>query len=364
MRVLMLATDLERGGLPMRLSRLAIALRATGVEPIVGCLAPPGPVSIELDTAEIETFSCDARGRYDASCISRLARHVRRLNPDILQSFLCHANVAARLAGRLDRWRPVITGTVTIEIERHSHRFLESLTCGLSDLHVANSHAVADHLTTELSFPPERVVVIPNGLSLEDVDRTPAVERAAYGVATDIPLIVWAGRMYPVKNLETFVVVIAWVRRRMPVQAVLLGDGPERPRLAALIEERGLDSVIRLALWSDRVVGWLKAADLLFFPSLTEGSPNVVLEAMACGCPVVAGDVPACRELIDHGVHGWLNEPRDVEGLACRVAWVLDDTRMRRECAMAARARVQARYTMQRVVGMWGKLFQMVLQTR
>ena len=361
MRVLMLATDLERGGLPMRLSRLAVALRTEGVEPIVGCLAPPGPVSAELDAAGIETFSCDARGRYDASCIFRLAGHVRRLDPHLVQSFLCHANVAARLAGRLDRRRPVVTGSVTVEIERPLHRLLESLTCGLSELHVANSYAVADHLCTELGFPPERVVVIPNGLSMEDIDRAPAVDRVACGVAADVPLIVWAGRMDPVKNLGTFVDVIARVRRCMPVQAVLLGDGPERPRIEDLIGERGLKSVITMTLWSNRVVGWLKAADLLLFPSLTEGSPNVVLEAMAGGCPVIAGDVPACREIIDHGVHGWLNEPCDAEGMARRVAWALLNERARRGCAIAARDRVVARYAMQRIVGMWGELFERVL---
>jgi glycosyltransferase involved in cell wall biosynthesis len=364
MRVLMLATDLERGGLPMRLARLAIALHRAGVEPIVGCLAPVGPVSAELDRAGIKTFACDARGRYDASCLWRLAGHVRRVQPDLIQSFLFHANLAARLVGRSDRCRPIVTGTVTIEIERPLHRLLESLTCGLSDLHVANSRAVADHLVVGLGFPPERVVVIPNGIALEDIDRAPSIDRRARGMAVDIPLLVWAGRMDPVKNLETFVDVLTLVRRRMPVQAMLLGDGPERLRIQTLIRDRRLSSVIHMALWSNEVVGWLKAADLLLFPSLTEGSPNVVLEAMACGCAVVAGDVPACRELIESGTHGWLCRPRDVEGLAQAVVGALADHSARRECANAARDRVAARHAMQAVVPCWRELFEVALNRR
>ncbi|HVP10563.1 MAG TPA: glycosyltransferase [Phycisphaerae bacterium] len=364
MRVLMLATDLERGGLPMRLARLATALHDTCVEPVVGCLAAKGPVSFELEAAGIETFSCDARGRYDISCLWSLARQVRRLDPDLIQSFLCHANVAARLVGRLDRYRPVVTGTVTIELERRTHRFLESLTCGLSDRHVANSRAVADHLRVDLGFPSERLVVIPNGISLEEFDGQPAIDRRAMGLAADVPLIVWAGRMDPVKNLETVVEVIARALGHMPLQAVLLGDGPERPRIESLIRKKGLSSAIRMALWSDRVLGWLKAADLLLFPSLTEGSPNVVLEAMACGCAVVASDVPACRELIDSGVHGWLCRSDDLEGLVAAVLLASSDTAARRRCADAARRRVEEGHAMQAIVHQWEMLFEQVVQGR
>jgi glycosyltransferase involved in cell wall biosynthesis len=362
MRVLMLATDLERGGLPMRLARLAIALRGAGVEPVVGCLAPPGPVSADLEAAGIETFSCEAAGRYDVSCLRRLADHVRRIRPDLIQSFLFHANLAARLVGRQGQCRPLVTGTVTIEIERPLHRLLESLTCGLSDLHVANSRAVADHLVVDLGFPPERIVVIPNGIVLEDIDRTPAIGRSSHGLADRVPLIVWAGRMDPVKNLETFVRVIARLRDRMSVQAVLLGDGPERNRMADLIRKQGLSSVIGMTLWSDEVIGWLKAADLLLFPSLTEGSPNVVIEAMACGCPVVASNVPACRELIEPGVHGWLCGAGDVSGFVEAVSGALAQAGVRADCVRAARRSVEERHSMQAVVHRWRALFEQALR--
>ena len=115
------------------------------------------------------------------------------------------------------------------------------------------------------------------------------IERQAFGIEPDVPLVVWAGRMDPIKDLATFVEVIALLRKRGKITAVLLGDGPERPHIEAFIHHCGLESVIRMALWSDNVAGWLKAADVLLFPSLTEGSPNVVIEAMLCGCPVVAG---------------------------------------------------------------------------
>jgi glycosyltransferase involved in cell wall biosynthesis len=283
---------------------------------------------------------------------------VRRVDPDVIHASLFHANLAVRLVGRLDRCRPVVTSTVTIEIERSWHRLVEYLTSGWSDVHVANSFAVGRHVVADLGFPADRVVVIPNAVSFEEIDSTPAVDKTSHGVCPDVPLVVWAGRMDPVKNLPTFVDVIDRLRRRLPVQAVLLGDGPERPRVERLIHSRGLDSVIAMALWSGRVAGWLKSADCLLFPSLTEGSPNVVIEAMAAGCAVVASDIPACRELIDDGVHGRLREPRDVDGLTDAVEAMCVDRPARQALVAAARSRAESRHAMNSIVRSWRRLYE------
>ncbi len=357
----MLATDLQPGGLPMRLVRLADRLRDCDVEPVVGCLASRGPLSDELAAAGIETFCCEARGRFDLGCLAGLARHVRRVDPDVVHASLFHANVAARLVGRLDRCRPIVTSIVTIEIERTWHRWLESLTGGWSDVHVANSAAVARHLSDELGFPPERVVVVRNAVAFEEIDGALPVDRIGHGLRADVPLIVWAGRMDPVKNLPTFVEAVEYVRRRLPVQAVLLGDGSERAPVAKMICERGLQSDITLAPWSGEVAAWLKAADCLLFPSFTEGSPNVVIEAMAAGCAVVASDIPACRELIEDGVDGYLCGARDVAAFAGAVELMCVDHQARAAVTARARQRAEANHNMKTIVLAWRRVYERAL---
>ncbi len=354
LRVMMLTTDLERGGLPLRLVRLACQLRGFDVEPIVGCLAPPGPLTAELEAVGIETFACDAGGAFDVACIARLARHVRRIQPDLIHSSLFHANLAARLVGRLDRPRPVLTSTVTIEIERHWHRWLESLTAGASDLHVANSAAVARHVCSDLGFPSSRVMVIPNGLDIAAIDAAPAVRRRDHGIEEDVPLVVWAGRMDPVKDLVTLVGVIDRLRqRRVALRVVLIGDGPEREAISAMIRRRRLDGVIDMALWSENVPGWMKTADCLLFPSRTEGSPNVVIEAMLCGCPVVASDIPAVRELVGGEAGALLCRAGDIAGFAAATEAVLLDADIGHRLAATGRALAVERHNIQHVVGQW-----------
>lgn len=361
LRVLMLSTDLQRGGLPLRLAKLAVNIKGAGVEPIVGCLTPPGPLSHELAQQGVTTFSCDAAGASDSTCLLRLARQVRRFDPDLIHASLFHANVAARLVGRLDRARPIVTSTVTIEIERPLHRLLEALTWGSSDVHVANSEAVATHLRDDLGMAEGHVVVIPNAIDFDDIHAVPVASRAALGLREDRPLIIWAGRMDPVKNLPTFVDVIARVRERTDVQAVLLGDGPVRRAIERKVASCGLTGTVHFAGWSPEVARWLKCSNALLFPSLTEGCPNVVLEAMACRCPIVASDIPSCRELIRDGIDGLLCAPTDVNAWGNALTTILSDRTRALTMSGSAYARIRDRHELSGVVRRWVQLYEMLV---
>ncbi len=357
LRVLMLATDLQRGGLPLRLVALARRIRDLDVEPIVGCLARPGPLSATLERDGITTFACNAAGRFDASCLIRLARHVREFNPDLIHSALMHANLAARLVGRLDRRRPIVTSTVTIEIERLWHRWVESFTASASDLHVANSEAVARHLREEVGCSFDRLRIIPNGVDLDLIDAAPPVCRGEFGIPEKCRLLVWAGRIDPIKNLEVFIDCVSRLQPRMPLRAVLIGEGPARARWERLSTTMGLERVVRFIGWSDNVPGWIKSADALMFPSRTEGAPNLVLEALACRCPVIASDIPACAELLDGGRAGILCPPHDGAVFAKALETLLTDRPHAERLAEAGRRLVETRHRLEDVARQWRGLY-------
>ncbi len=358
-RVMIVATDLELGGLPLRLVRLAPYLRLAGVEPIIGCLARPGPVSAMLENAGFSTFSSDAAGRFDVSCLRRLASLVRRFNPDVLQGALFHANLAVRTVGRCDRARPIVTSTVTIEIERRWHRISESLTAGMSDLHVANSNAVAAHLVDELGFPPDRVTVIPNGVDADAIGAAVPVDRAAFELPTDEALLVWVGRMDPVKDLTALVDTVHTLRAHRRVRLVLIGDGSELGAVERRIEECQLNGIVRSIGWQRDIAPWLRAADALVLTSRTEGSPNVVLEAIAAGCPVVASDLPSCRELVTSRCVGQLCRVGDTVDFVRGIEAVLSGGL--RTSGAADRRAVLSRHRLDAVGRQWRDLYDLVL---
>lgn len=366
LRVLLLSTDLQKGGYPLRLVRLAGALRPLDIVPIVGCLAPPGPLTAVLSAQGIETFDCGARGPWDLMCLRRLARVVAERGPDVVHAGLFHANIAARLVGRMiaacGRRMPVITSTVTIEIERRWHGLLEALSCEVSDLHIANSPAVRDHLVHQLGFPPGLVRVVPNGIDLAEIDAAPPARRHELGIPDSVPLVAWVGRMDPVKGLTTFVEMLRRLRTGDGVapsdcRGILLGDGPERGAVERAVRAAGLERAVTFAGWRDDVVRWLKAADVLVLPSRTEGSPNVVLEAMAARCPVVASDIAACRDLIEPGRSGALCPPDDPAGFARAVSMLLANPDLRRRFMARSRARVEAKHDLPAVARTMAELY-------
>ncbi len=299
MRVILLVTDHERGGSPLRLARLARGLHAAGVEVHAGCLAPRGPVSAELAAAGVATFACDAEDARDLLALTRLARHVRRIKPELIHATLTHANVAARIVGVMQRI-PVIGSTATIEVERRWHAVVERATAGIDQAHIVNSQAVAEHVLAAFGVERARVHVIPPSLDPfpQRVDR--AAARAALGLAADEFVVAWTGRLDPVKRLE-IVVGCAELLAAFPVRFLLVGDGPDRARVERIRSRSAAAPRVQLLGWRRDVPTILSAADAFLFPSRTEGLPNAVLEAMAVGLPVVASDIPAHRELAGAG---------------------------------------------------------------
>ncbi|MFH1747972.1 MAG: glycosyltransferase [Planctomycetota bacterium] len=293
MRVVLLVTDLERGGTPLRLARLARGLRGVGVDVHVGCLAPTGPVSADLATTGIPTFACQARNAYDWTALQRLSRHVERIRPDLIHATLTHANVAARLIGAYHRI-PVLTSTATIEVERHWHRWAELLTARLDRGHIVNSITLAEHVVRSFRLPRQHVSIVPPCIEHPPLAADRARLRADFELPEHEFVVLWAGRFDPVKRLP---LVLDCAEIMDTTRFLLAGDGPERARITQALRLSSAARTTQLLGWRDDLPQLMAAADALLFPSRTEGMPNVVLQAMAAGLPIVASDIPTLREL-------------------------------------------------------------------
>lgn len=267
--------------------------------------------------------------------VPALARYLRAERPVALLSTLVHVNVAAILAGKLARsgTRIVVREANHVSEARHAdRRRLERLAYRImplayrgADLHVAVSEGVGADLERVCKMPPDSVHVIRNPVvTPELLDRARQSIDHPWLVPGSPPVVLGIGRLSEQKDFPTLIRAFAHVRTRMAARLIILGEGAGRASLEALIRELGLESDVALPGFVDNPYAWLTRASSFVLSSRFEGSPNVLVEAMACGTPVIATDCPSGpREILADGEFGTLVEIGDWRGMADAIARAL-----------------------------------------
>lgn len=345
-RILYAITDLQIGGVPLHLYRLARHVRGCGFEVHVTCLSPPGPVSSMLTAAGVSTSACDAASAVDWRVLERLNGIVADFAPDVVHSFLFHANVACRIVSVLGTLpsRRLICEIQTVEVERPWHLTVERFTHRWCRCVVGNSSSVIEHLARHARIEAERLVLVPGGVDPDPIRSAGPSDRHALGLNDADPVLLWVGRLDPVKGLDDLIAAVAIVNQTIPIQVLLVGEGKDRDRLTRLVAERRLADRVHLPGRRRDTANLLHMADLFVFPSLTEGMPNALLEAMAVGLPIVATDVPGNRDLIEGGVSGVLVPAGQPRALADAIAMFLENKRLAQEMGRRASRAVDEQF--------------------
>ena len=149
--------------------------------------------------------------------------------------------------------------------------------------------------------------------------------RRDLGIGADVPLLVCAGRLSPEKGQRVLLNALPNIVKRLPCTTVFCGDGPDRSHLESLSVELGVDDDVRFAGHCSDMQPYYSAMDALVLPSLSEGLPNVVLESMASGKPVIAANVGGVPEVVEDGWNGALFTAGDHDALATAVISTLSD---------------------------------------
>lgn len=283
--------------------------------------------------------------------IARLARRIQRSGARVVHGTDFISNLIALLAARLARV-PVVVSRVDLGHLRAGfgpwHRRVEKWVSRHADAVSANAQAVRQLCIAEEGSLPERTFTIPNGLDLARFDQL-ARKPLQGPLPKGRPLVVSVANFWPVKGHRTLVEAIERVHRARPeVCFALVGDGPERDFVRSRCAALGLGD--RVALLGTRydVPAILARADAFCLPSLAEGLPNAVMEAMAARLPVVASAVGGVPELVDEE-NGFTVPPGQPEPLAARLLQILREPRRARALGERGRARIQRDYSLERL---------------
>lgn len=234
---------------------------------------------------------------------------------------------------------------------------------------VALSRDLAGYLHDRVGLPPAKVRQLYNGVDTQRFQPAAqgreAIEGCPFGAAGEF-LVGTVGRMQAVKDQTTLAraFVIALQRRpdlRPRLRLVMAGDGPLRAQAQHLLDEAGLAGLAWLPGERQDVAGWMRGLDCFVLPSLAEGISNTILEAMACGLPVIATAVGGNTELVEEGRTGLLVPPADPQALALRIIELADDTERSRNLGRAGRLAAEQRFALSVMVSGYQALYDELL---
>lgn len=368
--IIFLTTGLAYGGAETQLVRLATRLKARGWEVKVVSMLPPQAYVEELEGARIpvETLGM-RRGVPDPRALLRLVRILRREQPQVLTSFMYHANVLGRLAGRLAEV-PVVVSSIRNENFGGPWRDkVMRLTDSMADVTTINSCLAAEAVVRRGVVPPGRLRVIPNGLEVERYRKNSEARRQArqqLGLEDSDFLWLAVGRLEIQKDYPTLLRAFVRVSSVSPLaQLRIAGQGPLREDLQVLVSNLGIAERVRFLGVRADIPDLLSAADAFVLSSAWEGLPNVVMEALAAGKPVVATRVGGVPELVEEGKSGFLVPPKDPEALA-RAMLRLMDLSLEERLRMGERGRrhIEENYSLERVVDQWEALYKELLELK
>lgn len=300
--IALVITELEVGGAEQALVNLAINLDRERFLPAIYSLQarPENDLLVRrLEAAEIAVHFLNVQSRWQFfGAVKRIAKLFRQQQPQLVQSFLYHANVVGTMAARRAKVPRVATGIRVADPSRWRTR-VERWLAPKMDKIVCVSQGVAD-FCRERGFPAEKLVVIPNGVDVSRFAGAEAADLTQLGLTAGRRAIVYVGRLDRQKGLDwLFSEVLPKVFPNLPQHDLLLvGDGPQRKKLESLSRSLGLAGRIHFAGRRSDVPNILAASDLLVLPSRWEGMPNVLLEAMAAGKPVVASEGSGGMEIL------------------------------------------------------------------
>ena len=360
LKVLQLIPTLDRSGAEKQMVLLAKGLPRDRFQVEAAVLTRSGPLEADLTAAGVPVATIGKRLKVDPFALGRLARFMKAGKFDVVQTWIFAANTYGRIAARLAKVPVVVTTEMAVDLWKgRVERAVDRRLATWCDRLVGNSHAVVDFYRG-LGVPDDRLEMIYSGIADEPA---PVVDRAAVlaelGFPADAILILFAGRLAAQKRVGDLLKTLDLLQHIQPnLRTAIAGDGPLRGELEKTAEDYDLVEKVRFLGHRDDVPRLMSAADLVVLPSEYEGLPNVVLEAMNMGKPVVATAAPGTTEVVVDGETGLLTPIDDAPNMARAVRSLIRDPERSRAMGEAGRARVRAEFPASAMVSRFADLYE------
>ena len=318
----------------MLLSMIESLDRKVFERPSVFTIKGRGKFTMELERIDVLSYTLNLKK--NPFLFFPLLYRLWKESPDIIHSFLFYGNIAGRVCGRLIATRLVISSQRSIDSWRRWHHWkVDGITSAWADLIISNSLSGKEVLVQKSGIPGEKIIVISNGISSRKIPCT--VTRKSLGIGDSGLVVGTIGNLRKAKGHMCLVESAGRVLKECPdIYFVIAGEGNMRQALAERVEKMGMSGRFIFTGFRRDAEELLQLFDIFVLPSLWEGFPVSLLEAMKYGKPAVAFGVSDIPRIIEDGKSGIVVEPGSVSQLSAGLVKMLKNGDMRREMGMRA----------------------------
>jgi glycosyltransferase involved in cell wall biosynthesis len=346
---------------------LCLGLKKAGFAPVIVTLTDPAAGYKELMNAakimDLDFVAVPCAGKFDLKAFSRLKKVISDQQADIVHTHGYKADLYGLFAVRGMKIKLAATCHNWLEgdLFLRFYQWLDKKVLRRVGSIAAVSAVIAGELEAA-GISRDKIKIIPNGIDLDsfrDIDPTGSkAKRAEFNISAEDRVLITVGRLSSEKGLDILLEAAAAIKDKFPDFKILLtGDGPLAETLKALAGKLGLGNKVIFAGRREDVAGLLAAADIFVLPSLIEGMPVSLLEAMAAKVPVIASAVGEIPAIIENGVSGILCTPGDKEDLSKSLLLLLTNAEKGRELADKALSTVTAKYSLDTMTRQYTKLY-------
>jgi glycosyltransferase involved in cell wall biosynthesis len=350
------------GGSETLARRLALGLTRRRYACSLYAVHDDGPLAGLLRTDGIPCRAFSRKGKWDLGPLVRLVQQFRTDGTKVVHTHHLGQLLYGGLAGRLAGCRVIHTEHDYYSLSRPRTQQLLRVLTRLADRVTAVAEPVRSFLEGTVGLPASKLITIQNGVELDRYEAAIPQDRDDWALKNSDIIIGCVARLSPEKGHTVLLRAFRKVISRHPqARLALIGEGEERERLQQLTTKLNIGDCVRFLGLRVDVPEVLATCDLFTLPSIQEGFPMVILEALAAGKAVIASEVGAIPNVIRHGATGLLVPPGDADALAHALCLLIEDEGMRRRLGHSGREFVREAYDFERTVGRYDNLYQRVL---
>jgi glycosyltransferase involved in cell wall biosynthesis len=350
------------GGSETLARRLALGLTRRRYACSLYAVHDDGPLADLLRADGIPCRAFLRKGKWDRGPLIRLVQQFRADGTKVVHTHHLGQLLYGGLAGRLAGCRVIHTEHDYYSLSRPRTQQLLRVLTRLADRVTAVAEPVRSFLEGTVGLPASKLITIQNGVELGRYEAAIPQDRNKWGFNSSNIIIGCVARLSPEKGHTVLLRAFRKVISRHPrARLALIGEGEERERLQHLTADLNIGDFVRLLGLRVDVPEVLATCDLFTLPSIQEGFPMVILEALAAGKAVIASEVGAISDAVRHGTTGMLVPPGNADALADALCLLIEDEAARQRLGQSGRKFVREAYDFERTVGRYDDLYQRVL---